>query len=195
MSIAHLLEDFTTGLGAQTLSISDVTLEEERVEAFENGYKAGWQDAVKAANEDADRVATDFAGNLQDISFTMVEAQRDILAALRPLMTGMIESVLPHMARRTIGDHVAQTIEGMARSAMEGPLQLVTAPANAEALRAMIEDRGLENTTVEIEPSLGDGQVHVRAAGHEQEIDLDSVLAQIDAAIAGFFEEHQKDTA
>ncbi|SEL27181.1 flagellar assembly protein FliH [Roseovarius nanhaiticus] len=195
MSIAHLLEDFGTELGDISLTISDATLEQERIDAYENGYKAGWQDAVKAASEDADRVGSDFAGNLQDISFTLAEAQRDLLATLRPLLTGMVESVLPHLAHRTIGDHVVQTIERMAQTAMQGPLRLVTAPGNADALQTLIEDREMTDTTVEIEPSLGEGQIHIRATGSEQEIDLDAVLAQIDTALSGFFEEHQKDIA
>ncbi|MFX0546654.1 flagellar biosynthesis protein [Roseovarius sp. S1116L3] len=195
MSIAHLLEDFTTETGAQSLSITDVSLEDKRLEAFESGYKAGWEDAVKAAKDEADRVSSDFAGNLQDISFTMAEAQRDLLAALRPLMTGMVNSVLPRMARLTLGDRVIETLEEMAGSVMAGPMRLVTAPNNAEALETLIEDRDITDVTIEIEPSLGDGQVHIRVAGSEQEIDLDAVLKQIDTAVSGFFEEHKKETA
>lgn len=195
MSISHLLEDFATEPGAQNISISDISLEEERVEAFETGYKAGWQDAVKAANEDADRVSSDFAGNLQDISFTLAEAQRDLLAALRPLMTNMVNSVLPQLARKTLGDRVLETLDAMAHTAVTGPVRLITAPGNAEALQSLVEDRELQNVIIEIESSLGDGQVHVRAAGGEQEIDLDAVLKQIEVAVTGFFEDHKKDTA
>ncbi|MEX1235232.1 MAG: flagellar biosynthesis protein [Roseovarius sp.] len=195
MSISHLLEDFATKPGAQSISITDVSLEEERVEAFEAGYKAGWQDAVKAAKEDIDRVSTDFAGNLQDISFTLAEAQRDLLGALRPLMTGMVNSVLPHIARKTMGERVIETLDAMAREAATGPVTLVTAPGNAAALEALIEDRALTDVTVRVEPSLGEGQIHIRAVGNEQEIDLDAVLKQIDAAVSGFFQEQQKDTA
>ncbi|MFX0542043.1 flagellar biosynthesis protein [Roseovarius sp. S4756] len=195
MSIAHLLQDFTTETGAQSLSISDASLEDERLEAFETGYKAGWEDAVKAAQEEADRVSSDFAGNLQDISFTMAEAQRDLLAALRPLMTGMVKSVLPKMAHHTLGDRVVETLEAMAGNAIAGPIRIMTAPINAEALETLIGDREITDVTVEVEPSLGDGQVHVRAAGSEQEIDLDAVLKQIDSAVSGFFDDHKKETA
>jgi len=195
MGISHLLEDFATPSGALGLSISDVSLEQERAEAFEDGYKAGWQDAVKAANDDAGRVSSDFAGNLQDISFTLAEAQRDLMSALRPLLTGMVNSVLPKLARQTIGDRVIETVETMARGAIDGPVCLITAPGNAEALEALIEERQLTGVTVETEVTMGNGQVHVRAAGNEQEIDIDAVLTQIDAAVTGFFEDQNKDRA
>ncbi len=195
MGISHLLEDFTTEPGAQSISMSDVSLEEERLEAFESGYKAGWQDAVKAANDDADRISTDFAGNLQDISFTLAEAQADLLAALHPLMTGMVNSVLPQLARKTLGERVIELLDAMAKDVTSGPIQLITAPSNADTLKTLVDDHDIKDVTIRTEASLGDGQVHVRAGGTEQEIDLDAVLKQIDTAVTGFFEEQKKDTA
>ncbi|MFD0859971.1 FliH/SctL family protein [Roseovarius aquimarinus] len=194
MSISHLLEDFA-GVARAPDTIGAGAREDERIEAFEEGYKAGWQDAVKAASEDGERIASDFAANLQDVSFTLAEAQRDLLGQLRPLMTGMVEKVLPRMAHRTIGAHVVDALEDMARTAMEGPIRLVTAPGNAAALKALIEERGLAGVTIGTEPSLGDGQVHIRAGDREQEIDMDAVLSQIDAALSGFFDEELKESA
>lgn len=196
MGISHLLDDFSTGGGGgRTVAISDVTLEEHRLEAFENGYKAGWEDAVKAARDDASRVSTDFAGNLQDIAFTLQEAQAGLLTALRPLMTGMVENVLPEMARTTLGTRVIETLSDMARSMTGGPAELVCAPRNVDALQTLVDDNDIQNVVIRAEPSLGEGQVHVRAAGTEQEIDLDAVLSQIAAATTGFFEDKRKDIA
>lgn len=195
MSIAHMLDDFSTRAGTHEIAISDVCLEEQRLEAFENGYKAGWEDAVKAAGDEAGRISTDFAGNLQDMSFTLQEAQSSLLGALRPLLSGMVNSVLPRLARQTLGLRVLETLQDMASDAAEGPIEIVTAPQNLAALQGIAEEQRIENVQFKTEPSLGEGQVHVRAAGREQEIDLDAVLAQIDAAMTGFFEDTQKDIA
>jgi flagellar assembly protein FliH len=195
MSISHLLEDFSKDVGAHSISLSDVSLEEQKIKAFEDGYKAGWQDAVKAANDDMDRISTDFAGNIQDISFTLAEAQRDLLEALRPLLTGMVDSILPHLARKTLGERVIETLDSMIRGATSGQIELITAPSNANCLRTLLDDHDFDDAIVTAEASLGDGQVHVRAGGTEQEIDVDAVLKQIDLAVTGFFEENLKDTA
>lgn len=195
MSITHMLEDFSGSDDNHNISISDLTLEEQRLEAFENGYKAGWDDAVKAAKDDARRISSDFAGNLQDISFTLQEAQSGLLTALRPLLSSMVNSILPELARQSLGARVLETLDGLAREALDGPLEIVTAPPNIDALQTLIETRGIENVQITAEPSLGEGQVHVRAPGREQEINLDAVLSQIDAATTGFFEDKQKDTA
>lgn len=195
MSISHLLDDFSGGSGEHSISISDVSLEEQRLESFENGYKAGWEDAVKAASDDSNRISTDFAANLQDMSFTFQEAQSSLLTALRTLLTSMVNSVLPSLARQTLGARVLETLEEMARTATGGPLEIVTAPQNLQALQNIIDEQAIDNVQITAEPSLGDGQVHIRASGTEQEIDLDAVLAQIDATLTGFFEDRQKDIA
>ncbi|PVA09659.1 flagellar biosynthesis protein [Pelagivirga sediminicola] len=195
MSIAHLLEDFSSVSSGQSISITDVSLEEHRLQGFENGYKAGWEDAVKAANDEASRISSDFAGNLQDISFTLQEAQLGILAAMRPLLSGMVNTVLPQLARQSLGLRVLDTLEGMARAVADGPVEIVTAPGNIDALQALIDERNIADVRLTGEPTMGEGQVHVRAAGSEQEIDLDAVLGQIETAVNDFFEDKQKDIA
>jgi flagellar assembly protein FliH len=195
MSIAHLLEDFGSGPDAHTISMSDVSLEEQRLQAFENGYKAGWEDAVKAQNLDAARISTDFAANLQDLSFTFQEAQSSLMSALRPLLTGMVASVLPKLAHETLGARVVETLEDMARTATGGAAELVTAPVNVGALENLLQDNGITAATVTGEPSLGEGQVHLRLGKSEREIDIDTVLSQIGTALSGFLDDLPVDTA
>ncbi len=195
MSISHLLDDFSWRPTAHSISISDVSLEEQRLEAFESGYKAGWEDAVKAANNDNTRISSDFAANLQDISFTFQEAQSSLLTALQPLLTNMINSILPTLARQTIGTYLLETLNEMAHSAVDGPIEIVTAPQNIEALEKILDEQEIGNVRISAEPSLGHGQIHIRANSAEREVDLDTVLAQIDATITGFFEDRQKEIA
>lgn len=194
MSIAHLLEDFGSGPDAHTVSMSDVSLEEQRLQAFENGYKAGWEDAVKAQAQDAARISTDFAANLEDLSFTFHEAQTSLMSALRPLLTGMVASVLPKLAHETLGARVVETLEDMARTATGGGPELVTSPDNVEALEKLLQDNDVMTARVTAEPSLGAGQVHLRLGTSEREIDLDSVLSQIATALSGFLDQLPTDT-
>jgi hypothetical protein len=50
-------------------------VEEAKVASFEQGYKAGWDDAVAAQSEDQTRIRADLARNLQSLSFTYQEAR------------------------------------------------------------------------------------------------------------------------
>ncbi|MDA7965210.1 MAG: ABC transporter ATP-binding protein, partial [Ruegeria sp.] len=69
MSIAHLLEDFTVQTGAGALHmLDDEALEEQRLAAFENGYGAGWDDAVQAQDQARGQLSAELSGALSDLS-------------------------------------------------------------------------------------------------------------------------------
>lgn len=195
MSISHLLEDFGSGGDDHTIHLSDVSLEEQRLEAFEKGYSAGWDDAVKAQKDDASRITTDFSSNLLDLSFTIQEAQSGILASLKPLLKGMVEQVLPRLARDSLGARVIETVQDMAGKAANGQVRIITAPANLNVLETLAEGLIGMEVTVLSEVSLGEGQVHIEVAGDEREINLDRVLGEISQAVDGFFDDQQKETA
>ena len=188
MTISHMLQDFGDGEDRNTISISAMSLEDERLEAFEKGYKAGWEDALKAQDGDRSRISADFAANLQDLSFTHREAQTGLIAGLRPLLTGMVETVLPRMAHATLGARVVEMLLDHAQKTCDGPARIVTSPANVEALEALIESQDGIDVIVTSEPSLGDGQVHIQVGQSEAEIDLGAVLHEIEEAVAGFFQ-------
>jgi len=193
MGIAHLLEDFGPSQDEHTIHLSDVSLEEQRLEAFEKGYSAGWEDAVKAQKDDMSRVSSDFASNLSDLSFTVQEAQMGLLASLRPLLKGMVEQVLPRLARGSLGSRVIETVQDMAGKASEGQVRIITSPTNLAALEALAEGLIGMEVTVLSEPSLGEGQVHIQIEGDEREINLDRVLGDISEAMDGFFDDQHDD--
>ncbi|MBZ8117553.1 flagellar biosynthesis protein [Roseovarius sp. LXJ103] len=193
MGIAHLLEDFGSTQDEHTIHLSDVSLEEQRLEAFEKGYSAGWDDAVKAAKDDASRISADFSSNLMDLSFTVQEAQAGLVASLKPLLKGMVDQVLPRLARESLGNRVIETIQSMAGEACQGKIRIITAPANLAALEALTEGLIGMDVTLLSEISLGEGQVHIEVAGDGREINLDRVLDDISKAVDGFFEDQNND--
>ncbi len=195
MSIAHLLEDYGVYAAGTPVSITDISLEEQRLEAFEKGYQAGWDDSVKAQSEDARRVSTDLAQNLQDLSFTYQEAYAGVLSSLEPLLRGMVDAVLPHAAQKTLGSRISDMLFDLAKEHGQQPVQIVTAPSNGAAIEELLTEEPPLPVTVETEASLGDGQVIVRIGNAEHEVNLSEVLAEIDRAVTGFFKENQKDVA
>ncbi len=195
MSISHLLEDFRAYAQGTPLSLTDVSLEEQRLEAFEKGYQAGWDDCAKAADEDSRRVSTDFAQNLLDLSFTYHEAYAAAMDGLRPLLDQMVGVLLPTLAREALGRQIVEEITALAGRHGSRPVEIVTAPANAPALESLLGAELSMPVTVEQDPDLGEGQAYLRFAEQEREVDLRAVLDGIGAKVAGFFEETQKDIA
>ena len=68
-----------------------------QLDAFEEGYRAGWDDAIKAQSDDRTRIS-EFAQNLQDLSFTYHEAYSHAINAMTPLLEDIVRSVLPKIA-------------------------------------------------------------------------------------------------
>ena len=197
MSVTHLLEDFGQSLAETDFDGSRTTeaIETRRLEAFEEGYKAGWDDAVAAQADEKSRISADFAKNLQDLSFTYHEAYSHVIKAINPLLQQIVESVLPELARRTLGPHVVEQLGEMAKGQAETNVEIVVAPANFEALEQLMQQEFGFPVRVVQEASLGDGQVHLRFGSSERQIDLDEVLAGIGQAVAGFFHETKKEAA
>lgn len=161
--------------------------EEARLEAFEAGYKAGWEDAVAAEAEAQGRLRADLARNLQALSFTYHEARGHVLRALEPLLRAMAAQVLPLLAREALAPIVVETLRPLAEARAAEPFTIVVAPAARAAVEsALALEPGLLFRIVE-EPTLGEGQVYLRFDMSEIRVDLDAACAAIAAAVDEFF--------
>ena len=182
------LETFGVETGTAETVVMDVTaLEETRLASFEQGYTAGWEDAMAARVEEAAGVGADLARNLQALSFTFHEARAHVLAALQPLLMTLVGRVLPATARATLGPMVVERLRPFADRATETPVTLELNPAARPAVEALL--RGLPGPPLQVveEPTLGEGQVYLRFGDHEEHIDLDQVIESIREAVTGFF--------
>ena len=197
MGISHLLEDFSTMVTGSPVVLTDIMLEERRLEAFENGYRAGWDDSVKAQTEDNKRVSTDLAQSLHELSFTYQEAYTAVLTALEPLMRQMVDVVLPHAAQATLGTRLVEMLHEMAAEIGRQPVEIAADPGNLDVVKKILSsgEQLSMPVTVVAEPTLGSGQVFLRAGATERGVDLKEVLAEIDRAVTGFIEQNQKDVA
>lgn len=190
--IARILEDFGLPRAEATRGLSEEELETLRLEAFENGYQAGWEDASKAAREEQGHVAADFARNLQDLSFTYTEAQSQMLAAMKPLLDDIVDKILPETARETIGLRVKDQLDALARRRATQPVEVVAAPDNIAVIEQLTEQDFGFPLVVAADDTLSDGQVFLRFGEEETEIDLGEVTEGIRTALAGFFAEQER---
>lgn len=189
MSIAHLLEDFGAGTRGAPLAMTDVSLEEERLAAFEKGYQAGWDDAVKAQSEDARRITADLAQNLRDLSFTYEEAHGAVMAALRPLLMEMARTVLPRLAQDSLVPRIAEMLHDQARALGRQPVEIAAAPGDLPRLEQLAGGGKGPDVTLVADDTLAAGQVYLRFGESEAELDLPGLLAGITEAVTGFFDE------
>lgn len=164
-------------------------VEEARLEAFEKGYKAGWDDAVAAQEDEAQRLRADVGRNLQGLSFTYHEARGHLLRGLGPLMEGICSRLLPRAAQAALGGIVCEALEPLAEEALDRPVTLVLHPEARPLVEAALSESAAPPVDFVEEPSLAPGQLHLRWDAGEQRIDLDAAVAEIAAAVAAWFAE------
>ncbi len=194
MRLQDFLEDFDGAAAfapAQT-RMSDDEVETLKLSAFEEGYRAGWDDAIKAQSDDRTRISSDFAQNLQDLSFTYHEAYSQVLNAMTPLLDDIVRSVLPKIAHEALGLHILEQLKAQSRAIGALGVEIVVSPENAEAVAGLLDqDFGFPLRVTEDE-TMAAGQADIRFGESEQQIDLSEVLTDVSAALQGFMHENRK---
>ncbi|MEM7596258.1 MAG: ABC transporter ATP-binding protein [Pseudomonadota bacterium] len=190
MALSRILPDFGTTQPAHTAALNEVALEDQKLDSYEAGYQAGWDDSAAANTDAGNQVAADFAQNMRDLSMTYHEAYAALLADIKPLLTQIVDTVLPAMAQDTLGPRVLELIEAQMTTGPRSALVLSTAPDGLKMLEPMVE--GLdENMVVELraDETLAAGQVHLSfGTDHEEELDTAALIDGIQAAVHGFFQ-------
>ncbi len=181
------VENTTPEVAPPPETASAEQLEKIRLEGYEAGYKAGWDDAVKAEEVEQNRIGAEFARNLQDMGFTFHEARAHVLNTLEPLLLGMVEKVLPELVSQTIGHSIIEEMLPLATSVADTPLEVVVRPSCRARLEPLLASATAIPITLVEEPSLAEGQVFLRAGELEKHLDFTGALDRIGKSISDLF--------
>lgn len=188
MTIAHLLEDFTDAAdpGNVLRLLSDVALEDIRLASFEQGYSAGWDDAIAAQDREQHRIAGELARNLEDLSFTYQEAMTQFAASVEPVFSALVDLVLPDILRAATGPRIVELLTDAAREGAAGPAVLYAAPGDLPALHAVLErDLPVPVRVVE-DAGLAPSQVRLGIGAGETELDAEALQDAIRRLLGAF---------
>ncbi|GGF66869.1 ABC transporter ATP-binding protein [Mameliella alba] len=200
-ALAELLEDFgakakAAGPAAQPEPseprITEAEIEGQKLEAFEKGYRAGWDDAVKAQSDDRTRISSAFGQHLQDLSFTYHEAYTQVMNAVTPLLDEMVRSLLPEMARQTLGHHIVQQLQAMSLEIGRMDVVIAVHPDRVEAVEPLLEQDFGFPICLTPDDSLAEEQADIRFGATERQIDLSDLAASLAEAVAGFAHDNQR---
>ncbi|WP_282181571.1 flagellar biosynthesis protein [Aliiroseovarius marinus] len=203
MSMRYALEDFGDVLNAPThqeasaqitLTRADleIQLEARRLEGYETGYQSGWDDATKSMTEENARLQTEFARNLEDLGFTFQEARSHVLSTLEPLLTQMLDVVLPKALEQAIGPIVAEAMMPMAADMADTPIDVLVSPGTRPTLEAFLQDAGAVPFEIVEKDTLPDGQIYLRSGESECSVDLSGVVARISDAVGALYHVNEK---
>ena len=196
MSISHRYTDFgdTAFEDEDAEKIGDERLEEIKLGAFEKGYKAGWDDATKAYADGREKQVAETAQTLQDMSFTYHEAYGKLSLAMQPLVSKIVTSLLPKVARETLGAHIRAELETLLKSQADGALEIAVHPGFGAALETALQGHVPTPFAIREDGSLTAGQAIVRVGRAERAIDLDALQTEISEAVTAFFDQPSKET-
>lgn len=191
----EVFESEKTSLTPDTVVLDTSALEEARLQAYETGYSAGWEDATASQSNDQTKLRADLARNLQSLSFTYQEARSHILRALEPLMEDMVGKLLPALAQEALAAMVLEQVMPIAERLGDASITLVLNPSARAAVEPLVAAATGLPLHVEEEESLGEGQVYLRFGPQETLIDLDRTIREITTAVRGFFDLSRKETS
>ncbi|MEL6563031.1 MAG: hypothetical protein AAFQ59_01200 [Pseudomonadota bacterium] len=189
MQTGALYQDFGTELvpAKPNSSVSRDSLEDEKLQAFENGYQAGWDDSIKAqANLDLS-ISSALAANLQDASFQYHEVRAQLTRSMREIMQGVVATILPDIAKQTLGAHLVQLVEAHARGTMEHTIELRVPEAAIDHVERLLPDSPIAYSLM-ADPTLAQDQATMRLGETEHAVDLGRMVKDITVAIETYFE-------
>ncbi|MEX0340815.1 MAG: hypothetical protein AB3N11_17470, partial [Arenibacterium sp.] len=189
MTIAHLLEDFGVASTSNILGkfMDEDALEDFRLNSFEQGYAAGWEDSVAAQDKERIRLSASLSNNLEDLSFTYHEAVNQLMESIEPLFRQLLETALPDAFAQTQGHLIVEELLDMAREVTEEPVQIAVPPGAALAVQKILADmKGMRVEVIE-DPRLDAGQADIRIGHSMREIDGNRIMARFAEAIDAFF--------
>lgn len=189
MNAATLYQDFSSEEAGEprTAGALAADVEDEKLQSFEDGYQAGWDDATKAQASLDTAVSSALAANLQDASFAYHEARGQLTKTVHEIMRGVVGAILPEIARQSLGAHIAQLVDAHTREAVAHKIQLRVAEVSREQVERLLPDTPVDYEVIS-DPCLAPDQATLQLDETEHAVDLGQVVKDVHAAVTEYFE-------
>ncbi|THH34802.1 hypothetical protein E4Z66_17725 [Aliishimia ponticola] len=188
MAVAQLFEEFGRDpipeVEVKPLEVEDV--EDLKLKAFEEGYGAGWDDAVTAQVQSGKYVSDALKQNLAALSVTREDVLLSFMQASESLFKEIAAKVLPEVANRVLVDHVVSVLTNAVRQATDQDVSITVAPSEVASVTSRLESEGSDQIEVHGNPQLSPGQAELKLGRIEKQIDLPAMISEISAAIDAF---------
>ncbi|CTQ33249.1 hypothetical protein [Jannaschia rubra] len=159
----------------------------QSIDRFDDGYNAGWDDAMAQMEATQMRVGDRLAERLETLELGRRAAMAESLGALEPALRDIFDRLLPRTAGRAFLPLLMEEI-GAVLAAGGNALNILVTPEEVPALTRLLEraEIGPDRATVRAEPALSMSQALIRWPGQERRLDLEGVLGALDDALETF---------
>ncbi len=187
MSLSLFLEDFGTIAEEDGASISELDVEKEKLQSFEKGYAAGWEDASNAHSTHANRLSEHVQKVLADLDATRVDAAKAHSLAAEKMLSALLDTITPTILKNALPGHILSLMKTAVAQSSTQSITVHVPPADVDEIRKFLEGASEIPYQVFAEPDLQPGQACLGFGDVEEQIDLAGLLTEIDAALAEFF--------
>ena len=189
MTASHLFQDFgfEKPKTAHNPVFDPEDIEDEKLAAFEQGYQAGWDDAVAAQNETLTFVSSGLASSLQNASFEYHELRATLNGTIEAIIQEITTAILPQIAQASLGSHVREQIVALARDMLDCHVEIVVSPLSEAAVQNALADDPPSPFILITDELLAPTQVVLRLENKEVELHLERTVTEISTAVAAFF--------
>ncbi|WP_333827331.1 hypothetical protein [Pararhodobacter sp.] len=163
-------------------------LEEIKLDAYERGYVAGWEDSERQAEREALETRARVERQLEALSFTYHDARGHVLRAMEPVLHAMLETVVPEAARAAVIPGVIAQLLPLAQSLSEAPVTLRIAQGARPGFDAALAGLVLPPLEIEESADLGPGQAEIAFDHKETRVDLAQAAEELRGAISRFYQ-------
>lgn len=184
MTIIHFLEDFA---GPEPVIESDDQVSEVQLNSFEDGYNAGWADALKAQDDENRRITSGLAENLQDLSLTRAEIERQIFNDLKTALLPMLGKIMGKVAHQNLGAIIVERILDFTSRATKSDVVLRLHPSARERLEKLLSE-DLDSIPLQDDEDLTPEQVCLSFGKDTQILNPSETVSEIETLLADFFE-------
>jgi flagellar assembly protein FliH len=185
------LEDFATPSPSNAATVAAADAEAIRLEAYEAGYKSGWDDANSETAASDHRIAADLERNLTDLRFTYEEARAEVLHGMSGLVSSILTSFLPRLAAEAVLPRVAEELQAQIASASPETCRIQAAPDTCKQIEWLVDTYMEMDLQTTPEPAFPDGRVTLHFSSETKEIDLSGLLGSVTEAIHDFIRSAQ----
>ncbi len=161
-------------------------VEDLRLNSYERGYVAGWEDGGTQHDAEAATRRLAIERQVEQLNFTYHEARGHVLKALAPLFEAMVGGLLPAVARASVVPLVIEQLLPLAHAAAEAPVTLRVGRGARAAFEAAMAGQMLPPLEIVESADLAEGQAEFAFGIAETRIDLTHAATRIQRAIERF---------
>lgn len=191
MSISHILSDFTALQATADFQQPDA-METFRLEVFETGYKAGWDDAAKAYDETNTRLSNDVLRNLCDLSLEHQSNYAQLQTRLTTIVNEISNVLIPTVADQSFAPKLIFFVEQQLKDTGMDTLDLHLDSKTARRLGDLMTPDLAGRINLKVSPDLSETQAILQINGDAIEFTFKDAIEKLSDELAGFLSQQTK---